>query len=98
MKQKDIAKELNHSTSALQRRKCDAKMQSPYKSSNSKRSPKTSNDFKRPQRTSKDASKIDKPNSKKAKTKNNSKGGDPHEMMLTLVMEKILLNNLFQTQ
>ena len=65
-KQKEIAKELDYSTSTLQRYRKDTKMQSPYKSNNPNRSSKTSNDLKRPQLTSKNA--IDKPVSKKEKT------------------------------
>ena len=50
------------------------KMQKPDKSHNPKR---TSNDIKRPQMTSKDGKEKDKPVSKKIRTKNSLRVGDP---------------------
>ena len=55
MKEKEIAKDLGYSSSTLQRRETDMKMQSPYKSNNPKRHSKTSNDHKKPQMTSKES-------------------------------------------
>ena len=52
-------------------------MQSFNKSNNTRRSPKSSNDLKSPRMTSKD--KNDKPVSKKVKSKNTLKGGDPND-------------------
>ena len=80
MKQKEIAKEFGYSISTLQRYRYDKKMPSPYKSNNPKRTPKTSNDLKRPQMTSKDVNENDTPVSKKIKTKNSLRGGDPNDV------------------
>ena len=87
MKQSEIANQLGHSTSTLQRYRNDIKMLSPYKinpNNSNKRTKKAKNtnfdnnsdhnpDLKRPQVTSKD---LKKPQStSKAKSKNDLKGG-----------------------
>ena len=77
MKQKEIAKELGFSSSILHRYRYEKEISSPYGSDDPKRSPKTSNDLKRPQMISEDAFQYNKLFSKKVRTTNNSKGGDP---------------------
>ena len=66
LKQKETAKELGCSSSALQRYRFDIKMQSLYKTKNPER---PRNDFKRSQMTSKNANENDEIVSKKIQTK-----------------------------
>ena len=71
-------------------------MQSPYKWYSPIKPPETSIDLKRPWIISADITENDKPVSKRVKTKNSSKGGDPDDV--NIINGRNLIEQAFETQ
>ena len=93
-KRNEIAKDLNYSSSTLQRYRHDKTMQSPYKSSNNKGPQETSNDLKISQKES--STDMDSTITRSTNKKNNLKGANPNDIPNHGSVFVYLMNKFFQ--